>query len=92
MRETACQNFLRKNDKYPANARVVVGGGIFSINSVKCLVKNLIIKYSCWNASPITSGKRSIFEKKRNLSRLREDALADAVVDVFYFQYLGNPC
>ena len=47
MRETACQNFLRKNDKYPANARVVVGGGIFSINSVKCLVKNLIIKYSC---------------------------------------------
>ena len=28
------------------------------------------------------------------LGRLRaaEDALADAVLDVFYFQYLGNPC
>ena len=31
---------------------------------------------------------------KSNLSRLRadEDALADAVLDVFYFHYLGNPC
>ena len=26
------------------------------------------------------------------LLREAEDALADAVLDVFYFQYLGNPC
>ena len=38
---------LKKNYKYPTNARVVVGGGIVPINSVKCLVKNLIIKYYC---------------------------------------------
>ena len=44
MRESACRNFSRKNDKYPANARVVVGGGIFPINSVKCLAKNLIVE------------------------------------------------
>ena len=44
MRESACRNFSRKNDKYPTNARVVVGGGIFPINSVKCLAKNLIVE------------------------------------------------
>ena len=57
--------------------------------------------------APLELGKRSvemraqkqvvsehICEKKRNPRRLRaaEDALADAVLDVFYFQYLGNPC
>ena len=31
--------FRRKNDKYPTKAHVVVGGGIFPINSVQCLVK-----------------------------------------------------
>ena len=36
----------------------------------------------------------TVNEKLRNLRRLRaaEDALADAVLDDFYFQYLGNPC
>ena len=33
----------KSNDKDPTNPRVVVGGGIFPINSGKCLVKNLII-------------------------------------------------
>ena len=33
------RTFPRKNDKYPTNARVVVGVGIFPINSVKCFVK-----------------------------------------------------
>ena len=33
------RTFRRKNDKYPTKARVVVGGGIFPINSVQCLVK-----------------------------------------------------
>ena len=32
------RTFRRKNDKYPTKARVVVGGGIFPINSVQCLV------------------------------------------------------
>ena len=33
------RTFPRKNDKYPTNARVLVGVGIFPINSGKCLVK-----------------------------------------------------
>ena len=33
------RTFRSKNDKYPTKARVVVGGGIFQINSFKCLVK-----------------------------------------------------
>ena len=33
------RTFRRKNDKYPTKARVVVGGGIFPINSFQCLVK-----------------------------------------------------
>ena len=33
------RTFPRKNDKYPTNARAVVGVGIFSITSGKCLVK-----------------------------------------------------
>ena len=33
------RTFRIKNDKYPKKARVVGGGGIFSINSVECLVK-----------------------------------------------------
>ena len=33
------RTFRRKNDKYPKKARVVVGGGIFPINSVQCLAK-----------------------------------------------------
>ena len=32
------RTFRIKNDKYPKKARVVVGGGIFPINSVQCLV------------------------------------------------------
>ena len=31
--------FRRISNKYPTNVRVVVGGGIFPTNSVKCLVK-----------------------------------------------------
>ena len=39
-----CVNLLTrtfgiKNDKYPKKARVVVGGSIFPLNSVQCLVK-----------------------------------------------------
>ena len=39
-----CENLLTrtfriKNDKYPKKAHVVVGGGIFPINSAQCLVK-----------------------------------------------------
>ena len=39
-----CVNLLTRtfpiqNDKYPKKARVVGGGGIFPINSVKCFVK-----------------------------------------------------
>ena len=34
MRESTCRNFPRKNEKYPTNARVADGGGIFPINSV----------------------------------------------------------
>ena len=33
------RTFRIKNDKYPKKACVVVGGGIFPINSVQCLVK-----------------------------------------------------
>ena len=33
------RTFRRENDKNPTKARVVVGGGIFPINSVQCLVK-----------------------------------------------------
>ena len=39
MRESAYPNFSSKNDKYPTNVSVVVGVGIFPINSGKCLVK-----------------------------------------------------
>ena len=52
MRESACQNFPRKKDKYPTNARVVIGGGIFPINLVKCLVKNLIILWLLLKCEP----------------------------------------
>ena len=65
------RTFRIKNDKYPKKARFVVGGGIFPINSVQCLVKKssdpcrapLARHAFRRNASPKTGGKRSICEK-----------------------------
>ena len=69
------RTFPQKKDKYPTNARVVVGVGIFPINSGKSLVKKsseLDHKVSvptrhgsrkyCLE-SPRTGGKRLICEK-----------------------------
>ena len=76
------RSFCRRHDKNPKKARVVGGGGIFSrpARHTRQAFRR--------NASPKTGGKRSIGEKKRDLHSLRaaEDALADAVLDVFYFQ------
>ena len=52
------RTFPRKNDKYPTNARVLVGVGIFPINSGKCLVKKsseLDHKVSVPRAMPVVS-------------------------------------
>ena len=54
-----CENLLTrtfriKNDKYPKKVHVVVGGGIFPINSAQCLVK----KSSDPCRAPL--GKRSV--------------------------------
>ena len=63
------RTFRRKNDKYQTKARVVVGGDIFPINSVQCLVKKSSVPHAKRgkrfrrNASPKTGGKRSICEK-----------------------------
>ena len=57
MRESAYPNFSSKNDKYPTNVRVVVGVGIFPINSGKCLVKKsseLDHKVSAPRALPVS--------------------------------------
>ena len=52
------RTFPSKNDKYPTNSRVVVGLGIFPINSGKCLVKKsseLNHKVSVPSAMPVVS-------------------------------------
>ena len=52
------RTFPRKNDKYPTNARVLVGVGILPINSGKCLVKKsseLDHKVSVPRAMPVVS-------------------------------------
>ena len=47
-----------ENYKYPTNARVVIGVGIFPINSGKCVVKKsseLDLKVSVPRAMPVVS-------------------------------------
>ena len=59
------RTFPRKNDKYPTNARVVVGVGIFPINSGKCLVKKsseLDHKVSVPRAIPVVVSRKCCLE------------------------------
>ena len=59
------RTFPRKKDKYPTNARVVVGVGIFPINSGKCLVKKsseLDHKVSVPSAKPVVSVASNLIE------------------------------
>ena len=90
------RTFRIKNDKYPKKVRVVGGGGIFPINSVQCFVKNS--SDPC--RAPLAS-KRSVEMRaqkqvvsgqsvKSNAISvvLEQPKIADAVLAVFYFQYL----